>query len=95
MELRQTNRASSPPYSLYERKALLINREFDLMGLGRYQKCIWLLCGFGYLLDLLWAQAFGLSESLSLPSFFLERVRRGSSSPRCRCRASLQRPQRS
>ncbi|KAK4704075.1 hypothetical protein P7C70_g2137, partial [Phenoliferia sp. Uapishka_3] len=31
------------------------------MGLGRYQRIIWLLCGFGYLLDLMWAQAFGLS----------------------------------
>ncbi|KDE05108.1 hypothetical protein MVLG_04548 [Microbotryum lychnidis-dioicae p1A1 Lamole] len=30
------------------------------MGLGRYQKCIWLLCGGGYMLDILWAQAFGL-----------------------------------
>ncbi|KAK4698685.1 hypothetical protein P7C70_g7589, partial [Phenoliferia sp. Uapishka_3] len=46
--------------SLYERKALLVNREFDAMGLGRYQKVIWLLCGFGYLLDLMWAEAFGL-----------------------------------
>jgi hypothetical protein len=27
---------------------------------GRYQWYIWGLCGFGYLLDLLWAQAFGL-----------------------------------
>ncbi|SGY40059.1 BQ5605_C003g02316 [Microbotryum silenes-dioicae] len=34
---------------LYERKSLLINRELDAMGLGRYQKCIWLLCGFGYI----------------------------------------------
>ncbi|SCV67278.1 BQ2448_5924 [Microbotryum intermedium] len=46
--------------TLYERKSLLINRELDAMGLGRYQKCIWLLCGFGYMLELLWAQAFGL-----------------------------------
>jgi len=28
--------------------------------MGRYQWYIWGLCGFGYLLDLLWAQAFGL-----------------------------------
>ena len=52
---------SSPP-RLYERKAALVNVELDAMGLGRYQKCIWVLCGFGYGLDLLWAQAFGLSE---------------------------------
>lgn len=38
---------------LYERKSLLVQRELDLMGLGRYQKCIWLLCGFGYFLDLM------------------------------------------
>ncbi|KAI1045881.1 hypothetical protein LB505_010649 [Fusarium chuoi] len=28
--------------------------------MGKYQWYIWGLCGFGYLLDLLWAQAFGL-----------------------------------
>ncbi|GAA5970235.1 hypothetical protein JCM11641_001630 [Rhodosporidiobolus odoratus] len=47
--------------SLYEKKSVLINREMDIMnqssfwGLGRYQ-----LCGFGYFLDLCWAQIFGL-----------------------------------
>ncbi|KAF1838064.1 MFS general substrate transporter [Decorospora gaudefroyi] len=46
--------------SLYERKCLLINREIDLMGMGRYQWSIWALCGFGYMIDLMWAQAFGL-----------------------------------
>ncbi|CED85516.1 mfs general substrate transporter [Phaffia rhodozyma] len=52
--------------SLYEKKSVLINRELDKMntfgsaGLGRYQWCIFLLCGFGYFLDLAWAQAFGL-----------------------------------
>lgn len=46
--------------SLYEKKCILINREIDSHGMGRYQWCIWFLCGFGYLLDLLWAQAFGL-----------------------------------
>ena len=30
------------------------------MGMGRYQWSIFVLCGFGYMLDLLWAQAFGL-----------------------------------
>lgn len=33
--------------SLYERKSLLVNTELDRMGLGRYQMCIWVLCGFG------------------------------------------------
>ena len=47
--------------TLYERKALIVNREIDSMGMGRYQWCIFFLCGFGYLLDLMWAQAFGLA----------------------------------
>lgn len=46
--------------TLYEKKALLVNREIDAQGMGRYQWMVFLLCGFGYLLDLLWAQAFGL-----------------------------------
>ncbi|KZF26345.1 MFS general substrate transporter [Xylona heveae TC161] len=46
--------------TLFERKCVLVNRELDAMGMGRYQWCIWCLCGFGYMLDLLWAQAFGL-----------------------------------
>lgn len=25
-----------------------------------FSRCIWLLCGFGFLIDLMWAQAFGL-----------------------------------
>ncbi|KAF5675174.1 4-hydroxybenzoate transporter [Fusarium heterosporum] len=46
--------------TLYEKKCVLINREIDAQGMGKYQWYIWTLCGFGYLLDLLWAQAFGL-----------------------------------
>ncbi|MCJ1268128.1 hypothetical protein MMC22_008014 [Lobaria immixta] len=46
--------------SLYEKKALLVDRELDSHGMGKYQWCIFFLCGFGYLLDLLYAQAFGL-----------------------------------
>lgn len=46
--------------TLYEKKCILINREIDSHGMGRYQWYIWGLCGFGYMLDLLWAQAFGL-----------------------------------
>ncbi|KAH8785213.1 major facilitator superfamily domain-containing protein [Diaporthe sp. PMI_573] len=48
---------------LYDKKCVLINREIDAMGMGKYQWMIWGLCGFGYLLDLLWAQAFGLTLS--------------------------------
>ncbi|WPG99482.1 MFS general substrate transporter [Acrodontium crateriforme] len=46
--------------TIYEKKCVLINREIDNNGMGRYQWYIWCLCGFGYLLDLLYAQAFGL-----------------------------------
>ena len=46
--------------TLYEKKALLVNRELDSHGMGKYQWCIFFLCGFGYLVDLLYAQAFGL-----------------------------------
>ncbi|KAH7305610.1 major facilitator superfamily domain-containing protein [Rhexocercosporidium sp. MPI-PUGE-AT-0058] len=46
--------------SLYEKKAPLINAEFNAMGMGRCQWYIWSLCGLGYFLDLLWALAFRL-----------------------------------
>lgn len=36
------------------------SREIDKFGFGKYQWCIWLLCGFGYFLDLAWAQGVGL-----------------------------------
>ena len=48
--------------TLYEKKALLVNRELDAHGMGKYQWYIFFLCGFGYLLDLLYAQAFGLVQ---------------------------------
>jgi MFS family permease len=31
--------------------------------MGRYQWCIWFLCGFGYFLDLAWAQGVGVAAS--------------------------------
>ena len=43
-----------------ERKSELINQELDRLGMGRYQWCIFVLCGFGYFLDLMWAQTFPL-----------------------------------
>lgn len=49
--------------SLYDKKCVLVNREIDGMGMGKYQWYIWALCGFGYMLDLLWAQAFSLTLS--------------------------------
>jgi len=51
---------SEPGLTLFDKKCILINREFDRQGMGKYQWYIWGLCGFGYMLDLLWAQAFGL-----------------------------------
>lgn len=49
--------------SLYEKKALLVNRELASQGMGKYQWMVFGLCGMGYFLDLLWAQAFGLIVS--------------------------------
>jgi hypothetical protein len=48
------------PLNTFEKKAALINGELDKFGLGRYQICIWFLCGFGYFLDLAWSQGVGL-----------------------------------
>lgn len=31
--------------TLYEKKCMLVNREIDSMGMGRYQWCLWGLCG--------------------------------------------------
>lgn len=66
--------------TLYEKKALLVNRELDSHGMGKYQwyrllnhdrtlrklltmfRYIFFLCGMGYMIDLMYAQAFGLVE---------------------------------
>lgn len=50
------------------------------MGMGRYQWMIFFLCGFGYFLDLCWAQAFGLvgsaiQQELGIPSEFAHQHR--------------------
>ena len=42
--------------TLYEKKAHLVNRELNSHGMGRYQWYIFFLCGFGYFIDLLYAQ---------------------------------------
>ncbi|GAC97835.1 membrane transporter [Pseudozyma hubeiensis SY62] len=49
-----------PTKTLRENKSMMISAELDRMGMGRYQICIWFLCGCGYFIDLLWAQALGL-----------------------------------
>ncbi|KAI0341309.1 MFS general substrate transporter [Trametopsis cervina] len=41
-------------------KTAVVQRALDGGGMGRYQWCIFFLCGFGYALDLMWAQAFSL-----------------------------------
>ena len=51
---------AAKPMNTFEKKAALINIELDKFGLGRYQICIWFLCGFGYFLDLAWSQGVGL-----------------------------------
>uniref|UniRef100_V5EA20 Major facilitator superfamily (MFS) profile domain-containing protein n=1 Tax=Kalmanozyma brasiliensis (strain GHG001) TaxID=1365824 RepID=V5EA20_KALBG len=49
-----------PTKTLRENKSMMISAELDRMGMGKYQICIWVLCGCGYFIDLLWAQALGL-----------------------------------
>jgi hypothetical protein len=56
----ETEDVSENVDSVFEKKCRLINRQLDAFGMGKYQWFIWVLCGFGYLIDLLWAQAFGL-----------------------------------
>ncbi|KAF2214079.1 hypothetical protein CERZMDRAFT_111022 [Cercospora zeae-maydis SCOH1-5] len=52
--------SATSPLTAFEKKAALINAEIDNFGFGRYQICIWFLCGFGYFLDLAWSQGVGL-----------------------------------
>lgn len=54
---------ATKPLTTFEKKAALVNAEMDKFGLGKYQICIWFLCGFGYFLDLAWAQGVGLVAS--------------------------------
>lgn len=54
---------ATKPMNTFEKKAALINVEIDKFGLGKYQICIWFLCGFGYFLDLAWSQGVGLVSS--------------------------------
>lgn len=51
---------NSDGLSIKDQKIRMVAKEIDEMGMGRYQWYIWGLCGLGYFLDLLWAQAFGL-----------------------------------
>ncbi|MCO5566029.1 hypothetical protein L7F22_019704 [Adiantum nelumboides] len=49
-----------PERTAKENKSLLMSYELDRMEMGRYQWFIFGLCGLGYFIDLLWAQALGL-----------------------------------
>ncbi|CAI6333978.1 unnamed protein product [Periconia digitata] len=51
------------PLTTFEKKAALVNHELDQFGMGKYQICVWFLCGFGYFLDLAWSQGVGLIAS--------------------------------
>lgn len=55
--------------SVLERKIVLLNRALDDIGMGKYGWYIFLLCGYGYALDLMWAQAFGLIASSAQQEF--------------------------
>lgn len=52
--------------TIFERKAALVNDEIDKFGFGKYQWCIWMLCGLGYFADLAWAQGVGLMATAVL-----------------------------
>lgn len=54
---------ATKPLTTFEKKAALINAQINVFGMGKYQIYIWFLCGFGYFLDLAWAQGVGLCAS--------------------------------
>ncbi|OJJ53233.1 hypothetical protein ASPSYDRAFT_162984 [Aspergillus sydowii CBS 593.65] len=54
--------------SAYDRKAKVINRAIQDIGMGRYQWQLFALCGFGWLADNLWLQGV----ALTLPQLTLE-----------------------
>ncbi|EPQ56690.1 MFS general substrate transporter [Gloeophyllum trabeum ATCC 11539] len=55
--------------SATDKKTLLLTTTMDKMGMGRYSWYIFFLCGYGYALDLMWAQAFGLIVSSAQQEF--------------------------
>lgn len=46
--------------SAKENKSLMMSYELDRMQMGKYQWLVFGLCGLGYFIDLMWAQALGL-----------------------------------
>lgn len=71
------NGTATERLTIFEKKAALINAELDKLGMGRYQWCIWFLCGFGYFLDLAWAQGVGLGASAIFQEFGVPAARQG------------------
>lgn len=57
----QSSTQDSLVQSALEKKSDLIVDEIDRLGFGRYQWHLFFVCGSGWLLDLLWAHAFGLA----------------------------------
>ncbi|KAJ5723946.1 hypothetical protein N7488_001981 [Penicillium malachiteum] len=53
--------ASSGLDSVYDRKAMVINRALQDIGMGRYQWQLFFLCGFGWMADNLWLQGVALT----------------------------------
>ncbi|BCR94425.1 putative sugar transporter [Aspergillus luchuensis] len=53
--------ATSGKDTAYDRKAKLINRAIQDIGMGRYQWQLFALCGFGWLADNLWLQGVALT----------------------------------
>ncbi|KAJ0423000.1 major facilitator superfamily domain-containing protein [Aspergillus carlsbadensis] len=47
--------------SVYDRKAKIINRAIQDIGMGRYQWGLFILCGFGWIADNLWLQGVALT----------------------------------
>lgn len=60
LEHHQPPSVSDGSETLSDIKCRFIDREIEAIGMGKYQWCLWALCGLGYLVDLMWAQAFGL-----------------------------------
>ena len=71
------NGTAAAPLTIFEKKAALINAELDKFGMGRYQWCIWFLCGFGYFLDLAWAEGVGLGAISMYQEFGVLPARQG------------------
>lgn len=68
---------AAKPLTPFEKKAAMINLELDKFGMGKYQICIWFLCGFGYFLDLAWSQGVGLIASAVYQEMGVEKPDQG------------------